>query len=151
MLFEISASFSSTVVREFQTLFFLSCVRALLFLCVRVCGSEILWRKCTEACEQAKSQATERDRTGSTDAYITALLRGTVFDMSHSNVLHQLPTLTPVHNPCSTCIRLARSKWGHILVSSEVSAKLLQYVCLMRTLDLFRPMVCKLISVWINI
>lgn len=131
MLFEKSVSFSSML----QTFFFLSCVRALLFLRVRVCGGESLWRKCTEACKQAKSQATERDRTGSSDAYITALLRGTVFDMSHSNVLHQPPTLTPVHNPCSTCIRLARSQRGHILASSGVSARLLQYVCLMGTLE----------------
>lgn len=115
------------------------------YSCVWVCGSEILWRKCTEA----KSQATERDRTGSSDAYITGLLSGSTFDMSHTNVYDQPPTLTPVHNPNPYMYQVGQvSEGGTFWPPVNWNS---MFVWWGRLTWMFRPMVCKLLLLWINI
>lgn len=71
MMFVISTSLIAAPVGEFQ------------IFSSGVCSSEILWRKRTGS--QARSQAREGSRTGSAQAYITALWWRPVFDVSQNN------------------------------------------------------------------
>lgn len=128
-----------------------SLVLASLSLFGRLLGCWILSRKCGK-----QSKAIERSRTGSADAYITALFGGAggcIWKL-HTSLHYQPPTLMSVHNPCphmyltgqvsvSTHLRLHWSKFPPDCWSV--------FVWRGHWIWMSRPMVCKLIFLWVYI